>query len=280
MPASNHFRKLLKADSSAALPSTDDAVDALFDSYRVRPDARPARSVRSSKPTADRLELAAAILWFHTHVNDPGPALDSLPFDMKEKLVECFVPDFVDFASDSKWQVKLSSFFKFASPSDSTPQKRAARSARAQASAGDSLGAASDHRVDKGVPSSRDDDQGSEVEGSRGASADLSGAPTSPLRGSGPATLTQTGLARRSTRSLRRRRAIRRKSLSTPKSISPAAAAPPLRTPPLLTRSLARLLRPRPLGRCRLSSPILWNSPRGWRRPMAAPRSPGCLVSI
>ena len=177
MPASNHFRKLLKADSSAALPTTEDAVDALFDSYRVRPDARPARSVRSSKPTADRLELAAAILWFHTHVNDPGPALDSLPFDMKEKLVECFVPDFVIFAGDPKWQAKLSSFFKFAAPSDSTPQKRAARSARAQASAGDSLGAASDQRVDKGVPSGRDDDLDSEVEGSRGASADLSGGP-------------------------------------------------------------------------------------------------------
>ena len=113
MPASNHFRKLLKADFSAALPSTDDAVDALFDSYRVRPDARPVRSARSSKPTADRLELFAAILWFHTHVNDPGPALDSLPYDMKEKLVECFVPDFVEFSGDPKWQAKLSSFFKF-----------------------------------------------------------------------------------------------------------------------------------------------------------------------
>ena len=176
MPASNHFRKLLKADSSAALPSTDDAVDALFDSYRVRPDARPARSVRSSKPTADRLELAAAILWFHTHVNDPGPALDSLPFDMKEKLVECFVPDFVEFSADPKWPAKLSSFFKFAAPSDSTPQKRAAWSARAQASAGDSLGAAS----------GRDDDLDSEVEGSGGASADLSGGPDFASTGFGP----------------------------------------------------------------------------------------------
>ena len=72
--------------------------------------------------------------------------------------MECFVPDFVSFAGDPKWQSKLSSFFKFAAPSDSTPQKRAARSARAQASAGDSLGAASDKRVDKGVPSGREDD--------------------------------------------------------------------------------------------------------------------------
>jgi hypothetical protein len=186
MPASNHFRKLLKADSSAALPTTEDAVDALFDSYRVRRDARPARSVRSSKPTADRLELSAAILWFHTHVNDPGPALDGLPFEMKEKLVECFVPDFVDFAGDPKWPTKLSSFFKFATPSDSTPQKRAARSARAQASAGNSLGAASDHRVNKGVPSGWDDDLDSEVEGIGGASADLSGGPDFASTGFGP----------------------------------------------------------------------------------------------
>ena len=113
MPASNHFRKLLKAHSSAALPTTEDAVDALFDLYCLRPGARPARSVRSSKPTADRLDLSAAILWFHTHVNDPGPALDRLPYDMQEKLVECFVPDFAIFAGDPKWQAKLSSFFKF-----------------------------------------------------------------------------------------------------------------------------------------------------------------------
>jgi len=212
MPASSHFRKLLKADSNAALPTTEDAVDALFDLYCVRPDARPARSARSSKPTADRLELAAAILWLHTHVNDPGPALDSLPFAMQEKLAECFVTDFVIFAGDSKWQSKLSNFFKFAAPSGSTPQKRAAQSAGARASAGfgGSLGAASDHRVDKGVPPGRDDDQDSEVEGGGSASADLSGGPDFASTGFGPATPARPGPvgptmeARRSTRSLRR----------------------------------------------------------------------------
>ena len=96
------------------------------------------------------------------------------------------VPDFVDFSGNSKGQAKLSSFFKFAAPSDSTPQKRAARSARAQALAGDSLGAASDHRVHKGVPSGREDDLDSEVEGSGGASADLSGGPDFASTGFGP----------------------------------------------------------------------------------------------
>ena len=64
MPTNNVFRKLLKADSSAELPASEDAVEALFDLYRVRPEARPARGPKSSRPTTERLELAAAILWF------------------------------------------------------------------------------------------------------------------------------------------------------------------------------------------------------------------------
>jgi hypothetical protein len=79
MPTNNVFHKLLKADSSAELPASEDAVEALFDLYRVRPEARPARGPKSSRPTTERLELAAAILWFHTHVNDPEPALSRLP---------------------------------------------------------------------------------------------------------------------------------------------------------------------------------------------------------
>lgn len=59
---------------------SEDVVVALFNLYHVRLDARPARGARSSKPTADRLELAAAILCFKLHANDPGPVLDSLPF--------------------------------------------------------------------------------------------------------------------------------------------------------------------------------------------------------
>jgi hypothetical protein len=49
-------------------------VDELFDLYIVRPDARPERGSRDSKPAPERLELAAAILWFHTHVRPPIPS--------------------------------------------------------------------------------------------------------------------------------------------------------------------------------------------------------------
>ncbi len=110
-------------------------MDELFDLYVVRPDARPERGSRNSKPAPERLELAAAILWFHTHVNDPVAALDPISYEMREKLAECFVPDFTVFVGDPKWQSKLSSYLKFAAPSGSTPQKRAAQPARGRASA-------------------------------------------------------------------------------------------------------------------------------------------------
>ena len=66
MSSNSVFRKLLKTESSAALPVTEDDVDALFDSYQVRPEARPGRSNRNLNPSAERRELAAAILWLHT----------------------------------------------------------------------------------------------------------------------------------------------------------------------------------------------------------------------
>ena len=135
MSSNTAFRRLLRSESSAALPATEDAVDELFDLYLVRPEARPERGSRNSKPTTERLELAAAILWFHTHVNDPVAALDRLSFEMQEKLAECVVKDFAVFANDSTWQSKLSSYLKFAAPSGSTPQKRAAQPARGRARA-------------------------------------------------------------------------------------------------------------------------------------------------
>ena len=135
MSSNTAFRKLLKSESSAALPATEDAVVELFDLYVVRPEARPERGSRNSKPTPERLELAAAILWFNTHVSDPVAALVRLSFEMQEKLAECFVKDFAAFSGDSKWQSKLSSYLKFAAPSGSTPQKCAAQPARGRARA-------------------------------------------------------------------------------------------------------------------------------------------------
>jgi hypothetical protein len=135
MSSNTAFRKLLKSESSAALPATEDAVVELSDLYVVRPEARPERGSRNSKPTPERLELAAAILWFNTHVSDPVAALVRLSFEMQEKLAECFVKVFAAFAGDSKWQSKLSSYLKFAAPSGSTPQKRAAQPARGRARA-------------------------------------------------------------------------------------------------------------------------------------------------
>ena len=44
------------------------------------------------------------------------------------------VPDFAIFAGDPGKHKRLAVFFKFAAPSDSTPQKRAAPAALAQAS--------------------------------------------------------------------------------------------------------------------------------------------------
>jgi hypothetical protein len=52
----------------------EDDVDALFDSNQVRPEARSGRGIRNLNPAAERLELAAAVLWFHTHANERVPA--------------------------------------------------------------------------------------------------------------------------------------------------------------------------------------------------------------
>ena len=126
-PSSIAFRRLLRAESTAAMPTTEKEVDALFDAYRVRldHDARKSKGT-NSKPTSERLELAAAVLWFHTHVNDPVPALTRLSFEMQELLGECFVPDFALFKGESpNWPSKLVCFLKFAAPADSTPQRRA-----------------------------------------------------------------------------------------------------------------------------------------------------------
>ena len=79
------------------LPSSDAELDALFANYRVRPEAHSAAGVTR----AQRQELAAAVLWFHTHVHDPVPALDRLSFESQELLAECFVQDFALFASGS-----------------------------------------------------------------------------------------------------------------------------------------------------------------------------------
>ena len=53
---------------------------------------------------AQRQELAAAVLWFHTHVIDPVPALDRLSFESQEPLAECFVQDLVVYMSDANWR--------------------------------------------------------------------------------------------------------------------------------------------------------------------------------
>ena len=140
--ASNMFRKLLMTESSATLPTTDAALDALFIKYRVRPEAYSAPGVTRTQ----RQELAAAILWFHTHVHDPAPALDRLPFEGQELLAECFVQDFAaDLQSDPNWRVRLSFFLKAATASGSTPVKRPRPGSVPAGSAS--------QQVSKGVPS-------------------------------------------------------------------------------------------------------------------------------
>ena len=191
MPNNSTFRRLLKAESEAVLPENDDGLDELFASYQVRPDAIPQRGRRSA-PSRDRLELAAAILWLHTHVNAAPAALDRLPYDMQVLLVECFVQDFSIFAGNSGWQTRLAGFFKFAAPPNSTPPARVAPG-RARAGAGPSrrphriasVGSSpspAGRRVDKGVPSGSTADDDSEIEGGDDDSPILSGGPDSPER--------------------------------------------------------------------------------------------------
>lgn len=153
---------------------------------KIRPVARPARGPRNSRPTPERLELAAAILWFHTHVNDPEPALSRLPdYNSRACLAECFVEAFAIFGADSKWPSKLASFFKiFSSFRIHPPEKRAAQPARTlpgavapPSSTPTGGGAAAGQRVDKGVPAGQVDDQDSEIEGGMSAITSLSGDP-------------------------------------------------------------------------------------------------------
>lgn len=159
--SSTRFRKLLQADSSSALPNSDDDIEALFNLYQVRQDARPDPCPNSTRPTLARLELAAALLWFHTHVNDPAPALDRLSPAEQKDFASLFVPDVDSFTRDPKWQSKLAHFFKFTLPSGSTPRKRAARPSRARPSGGAAATGeqTSATRVGKGVPSSMMDDE-------------------------------------------------------------------------------------------------------------------------
>jgi hypothetical protein len=80
--------------------------------------------------------LAAAVLWFHTHVNEPEPALTRLPFEMQELLGECFVQDFAYFIGENhNWPSKLAHFLKWAAPTDSTPQRRGPPAKRRQRAA-------------------------------------------------------------------------------------------------------------------------------------------------
>ena len=191
MPYTSTFRRLLKAESEAALPEDDDGLDALFASYQVRPDAIPQRGRRAA-PSRERLELAAAILWLHTHVNAAPAALDRIPYEMQVLLAECFVADFSLFADKPGWQARLAGFFKFAAPPNTTPPARIApgraragagpsRRARRSAPAGSSPSSAG-RRVDKGVPSGSTADDDSEIEGGDDGSPDLSGGPDSPER--------------------------------------------------------------------------------------------------
>jgi hypothetical protein len=88
------FRKLLNAESTATLPSSDDELDVLLATYRVRAEAVPAKYRANLKPIRERLEPATGILWFHTHVNDPAPALERLPSEQRILLVQCFDEDY------------------------------------------------------------------------------------------------------------------------------------------------------------------------------------------
>jgi hypothetical protein len=203
------FRKLLKAESTAILPSSEDELDVLFATYRVRAEAIPARNRANLKPSRERLELAAGILWFHTHVNDPAPALERLPPDQRILLVECFDADYSLFAGDPKWPSKLAGFFKFAAPSDSTPTKRAAPArsrpapgalAPPEAPSTSSTGPAPGvpgRRVDKGVSLGPAADCDSEVEGGSDAASVLSGGPDFSALGDVPASSRDAGHARR-----------------------------------------------------------------------------------
>jgi hypothetical protein len=114
MPSnSSFFRRFLRAESTAAMPATEEEVDELFKKYHIRSDhdACRTKSKNNWKPTSARLELAAAVLWFHTHVNEPEPALTRLPFEMQELLGECFVPDFAYFKGENhNWPSKLAHF--------------------------------------------------------------------------------------------------------------------------------------------------------------------------
>jgi hypothetical protein len=128
MPSNpSFFRLLLRAESIAAMPTTEEEVDKLFNKYHICSDhdASQTKSKKNSKPTPARLELAAAVLWFHTHVNEPEPALTNLQFEMQELLGECFVQDFAYFKGENHNKPsKLAHFLEWAAHTDSTSQRR------------------------------------------------------------------------------------------------------------------------------------------------------------
>ena len=103
MSSTSTFRRLLKAESEAVLPEVDVGLDALFASSKVRPDAI---TQRGRRPARARLELADAVLWSRSHVNQPedGSHTSSL-------LVECalfWIAPF--FASEAGWQSRLAGY--------------------------------------------------------------------------------------------------------------------------------------------------------------------------
>ncbi len=61
------------------LPNSEDELDVLFETYRVRDEAVPARGRIISKPSLERLDLATSILWFHTHETSPQWAMGQPP---------------------------------------------------------------------------------------------------------------------------------------------------------------------------------------------------------
>ncbi len=81
------FRKLLNAESTATLPISEDELDVLLATYRVRAEAVPARNRANLKSSRERLELATGILW-------PAPALERLPSEQRILLVQCFNEDY------------------------------------------------------------------------------------------------------------------------------------------------------------------------------------------
>ena len=102
MSSTSTFRRLLKAESEAVLPEVDVGLDALFASSKVRPDAI---TQRGRRPARARLELADAVLWSRSHVNQPEAAFERLSYIIPPRGVR-FVPDCSIFRQRSRVTVK------------------------------------------------------------------------------------------------------------------------------------------------------------------------------